>query len=144
MDIYVEAMKNGRATQDGWPDWISIPSKIGQVAAARIAARLIQETRPNDDILINTACPGLIDTEASRPWFDDMSKAQSPDQGARHCRSLVAPESIKCTSARADPIRPGLAIGGVICRCRIHPTKGSLGGITVAYWTSNSVAFLSL
>jgi len=27
-------------------------------------------------------CPGLIDTEASRPWFDDMSDAQSPAQAA--------------------------------------------------------------
>ena len=83
MDAYVEAMENGSAAKDGWPDWINIPSKIGQVATARVAARLIQETRPDDDILINAACPGLIDTEASRPWFDDMSKAQSPDQAAR-------------------------------------------------------------
>ncbi|MEM7043224.1 MAG: SDR family NAD(P)-dependent oxidoreductase [Pseudomonadota bacterium] len=83
MDTYVEAMENGSATTDGWPDWINIPSKIGQVATARVAARLIRETRPDDDILINAACPGLIDTEASRPWFDDMSKAQSPDEAAR-------------------------------------------------------------
>ncbi len=26
--------------------------------------------------------PGLIDTDASRPWFADMSQAQSPDQAA--------------------------------------------------------------
>ena len=83
MDIYVEAMESGRAAKDGWPDWINIPSKVGQVATARIAARLIRETRPDDDIVINAACPGLIDTDASRPWFDDMSKAQSPDKAAR-------------------------------------------------------------
>lgn len=34
------------------------------------------------DILINAVCPGLVDTDASRPWFSDMSKAQSPDQAA--------------------------------------------------------------
>ena len=28
-------------------------------------------------------CPGLIDTAASRPWFGDMSRAQSPDEAAR-------------------------------------------------------------
>lgn len=29
------------------------------------------------NLLINAACPGLVDTEASRPWFADMSAAQS-------------------------------------------------------------------
>jgi hypothetical protein len=27
-------------------------------------------------------CPGLIDTDASRPWFEDMSNAQTPSQAA--------------------------------------------------------------
>jgi hypothetical protein len=27
-------------------------------------------------------CPGLIDTGASRPWFADMSAAQTPEQAA--------------------------------------------------------------
>ena len=27
-------------------------------------------------------CPGLIDTDASRPWFEDMSAAQTPAQAA--------------------------------------------------------------
>ena len=27
-------------------------------------------------------CPGLIDTDASRPWFEDMSRAQTPAQAA--------------------------------------------------------------
>lgn len=89
MDAYVEAMETGRAGKDGWPDWINIPSKIGQVATARVAARTIRETRPDDDILIDAVCPGLIDTAASRPWFDDMSKAQSPDQAARAIVDLL-------------------------------------------------------
>jgi len=33
-------------------------------------------------ILINAVCPGLVDTDASRPWFKDMSTAQSPAQAA--------------------------------------------------------------
>ena len=28
-------------------------------------------------------CPGLIDTAASRPWFEDMSEAQTPAEAAR-------------------------------------------------------------
>ena len=27
-------------------------------------------------------CPGLIDTDASRPWFADMSRAQTPTEAA--------------------------------------------------------------
>ncbi|CAM3804126.1 SDR family NAD(P)-dependent oxidoreductase [Parendozoicomonas haliclonae] len=96
MDRYVEAMEAGTAEQDGWPDWINIPSKIGQVATARIAARMIEETRPDDGILINAVCPGLIDTDASRPWFNDMSQAQTPDEAARALISLLlTPAGIK-------------------------------------------------
>lgn len=82
MDAYVAAVEGGGAAAEGWPDWINIPSKVGQVASARIAARMITAQRPDDGILINAACPGLVDTAASRPWFDDMSAAQSPDAAA--------------------------------------------------------------
>ncbi|WP_375749150.1 SDR family NAD(P)-dependent oxidoreductase [Vibrio sp. HN007] len=82
MDLYVESLESGRAQNEGWPEWINIPSKIGQVATARIAARMISESRANDDILINATCPGLVDTDASRPWFDNMQDARSPDDAA--------------------------------------------------------------
>ena len=78
---YVEAVETGRAADLGWPDWINIPSKIGQVATTRLFAR--DPAWAARDILVNAACPGLVDTEASRPWFDDMSQAQSPDDAAR-------------------------------------------------------------
>jgi len=48
-----DAVVEGRAAEEGWPDWINIPS-----------------------------CPGLIDTPASRPWFNDMSGAQTPAEAA--------------------------------------------------------------
>ena len=89
MDDYVTLMETGKAIAAGWPEWINIPSKIGQVASARIAARLCAEQRPEDDILINAVCPGLIDTDASRPWFDDMSEAQSPEQAAEVILDLL-------------------------------------------------------
>ena len=82
MDVYVEEVEQGRAAESGWPEWINVPSKIGQVTTARIAARMISADRPNDGILINAVCPGLVDTDASRPWFDDMSSAKSPDEAA--------------------------------------------------------------
>ena len=79
---YAAACEAGTAAAEGWPDWINTPSKIGQVASTKIAARMVAQTRPDDGILINAACPGLIDTAASRPWFDDMSAAQTPDEAA--------------------------------------------------------------
>ena len=36
-----------------------------------------------EDKLVMALCPGLIDTAASRPWFEDMSRAQSPAEAAR-------------------------------------------------------------
>jgi hypothetical protein len=33
-------------------------------------------------IVVASAFGRLVDTEASRPWFDDMSAAQSPDAAA--------------------------------------------------------------
>lgn len=82
MERYVVAVEAATADRDGWPDWINVPSKIGQVAAAKVAARQISADRPQDGILVNAACPGLVDTEASRPWFADMSDAQSPEKAA--------------------------------------------------------------
>lgn len=89
MDRYVEAMENGHATEEGWPEWINIPSKVGQVATARVAARDLARTRPFDGILVNAVCPGLMDTEASRPWFDDMSGALAPDEAAKPIVDLL-------------------------------------------------------
>lgn len=34
------------------------------------------------DILINSVCPGLMDTDASRPWFQDMSAAKQPSEAS--------------------------------------------------------------
>ena len=55
---------------------------MGQVASVKILAREMYDEARQHGILINAACPGLIDTEASRPWFDNMSSAQSPEAAA--------------------------------------------------------------
>jgi carbonyl reductase 1 len=75
---YVDLVEAGRAGAAGWPAWINVPSKIGQVAAARIFARDNRSAA-----YIGAVCPGLVDTDASRPWFDDMSTALSPTDAAR-------------------------------------------------------------
>jgi carbonyl reductase 1 len=45
-------------------------------------ARRRRAAAPRDGTLIAAICPGLVDTEASRPWFEDMSQAQTPTEAA--------------------------------------------------------------
>jgi NAD(P)-dependent dehydrogenase (short-subunit alcohol dehydrogenase family) len=76
------AVHDRRAEQEGFGTWLNIPSKVAQVAAVRAVAR---ERRGDDlahDRLVMALCPGLIDTDASRPWFEDMSQAQTPAAAA--------------------------------------------------------------
>ena len=82
MDHYVELVEEGRDVEERWPSWMNIPSKIAQVASTKILARDLREEALRRGILINAVCPGLIDTAASRPWFEDMSSAQSAQQAA--------------------------------------------------------------
>jgi NAD(P)-dependent dehydrogenase (short-subunit alcohol dehydrogenase family) len=82
LDEYAALVESGKAADEGWPPTINVASKIGQVAAVRILARMHRDEARARGILINAACPGLIDTDASRPWFQDMSQAQSPDEAA--------------------------------------------------------------
>ena len=76
------AVHAGRAEAEGYGTWLNIPSKVAQVAAVRALAR----ERRDDDLdhgrLLMALCPGLIDTDASRPWFEDMSTAQTPAEAA--------------------------------------------------------------
>jgi carbonyl reductase 1 len=82
MNAWREAVLAGTAAAAGWPEWINIPSKVGQVAAVRVLAKQRREADMRTGTLIAAVCPGLIDTAASRPWFDDMSGAQTPAQAA--------------------------------------------------------------
>ena len=62
--------------------WLNIPSKVAQVAAVRAVARERRDEDLARGVLVAALCPGLIDTAASRPWFADMSSAQTPDEAA--------------------------------------------------------------
>jgi carbonyl reductase 1 len=77
-----DAVHAGRAEQEGFGTWLNIPSKVAQVAAVRAVARERRAADLAADKLIAALCPGLIDTDASRPWFADMSQAQTPAQAA--------------------------------------------------------------
>lgn len=89
MTQFCEAVRQGRAAADGWPEWINIPSKVGQVAVMRVMARERQEQTKADGRFIAAVCPGLVDTEAARRWFGDMSRAQSPQEAAADILALA-------------------------------------------------------
>ena len=77
-----DAVSEGLAAGEGWPEWINVPSKVGQVAAVRVVARERRAADALDGTLVAAICPGLVDTEASRPWFNDMGEAQTAAQAA--------------------------------------------------------------
>jgi carbonyl reductase 1 len=77
------AVHDGTAEDAGFGDWLNIPSKVAQVAAVRALAGRRRGADLAEGKLIMSLCPGLIDTAASRPWFADMSTAQTPDEAAR-------------------------------------------------------------
>jgi len=87
------AVHDRRAEDAGYGSWLNIPSKVAQVAAVRAVAR----ERRADDLahgrLIMALCPGLVDTDASRPWFEDMSQAQTPAEAAAWPVELALGES---------------------------------------------------
>jgi carbonyl reductase 1 len=84
-----QAVHDGRADEEGYGTWLNIPSKVAQVAAVRAIARERRAADLAQNKLIMALCPGLIDTDASRPWFNDMSNAQTPTQAASWPLDLV-------------------------------------------------------
>lgn len=88
------AVRAGRAEAEGFGRWLNIPSKVAQVAAVRAVARSRRAADLENGRLIAALCPGLIDTDASRPWFADMSSAQTPDDAAAWPVDLVLGETV--------------------------------------------------
>jgi NAD(P)-dependent dehydrogenase (short-subunit alcohol dehydrogenase family) len=93
MDAYVAAAEAGAAESEGWPAWVNIPSKVGQVAVTRAFARQYagDPARP-DGVLFNAACPGLTLTDATRDLMDTVFRgrpAQTPDEAARDLLWLI-------------------------------------------------------
>lgn len=48
----------------------------------RALAHERRATDIGDGMMVAAVCPGLVDTAASRPWFDDMADAQDSAQAA--------------------------------------------------------------
>jgi NAD(P)-dependent dehydrogenase (short-subunit alcohol dehydrogenase family) len=83
------AVHEGRAEAEGFGRWLNIPSKVAQVAGVRALARERRAADLAENKLLMALCPGLVDTDASRPWFADMSGAQTPAQAATWPVELV-------------------------------------------------------
>jgi len=83
------AIHDGTAEEQGWPRWINVPSKVAQVAAVRAVAAQRRVADLATRTLVAAVCPGLVDTRASRPWFDDFSRAQTPEQAAQAVLDLI-------------------------------------------------------
>ena len=83
------AIHAGTAQEQGWPEWINVPSKVAQVAAMRAVAAERRDRDLAEGTLVAAVCPGMVDTRASRPWFTEYSHAQPPDQAARAVLDLV-------------------------------------------------------
>jgi NAD(P)-dependent dehydrogenase (short-subunit alcohol dehydrogenase family) len=111
MTAWRDAVLDGTAAAEGWPDWINIPSKVGQVAAVRVFARQRSHSDQANGTLIAAVCPGLVDTAASRPWFDDMDQAQTPAEAAVALLRLAL-----------DPVRPEM-YGELVQFGRIRPWR---------------------
>jgi carbonyl reductase 1 len=84
LEAFRLSFKRGTAVQDGWPDWINLPSKAGQVAATLVFAREMEQEAKRRDILINACCPGFVATESSRGVYGDTSLALPPDDAAEN------------------------------------------------------------
>ncbi|MGH3878324.1 MAG: SDR family oxidoreductase, partial [Actinophytocola sp.] len=83
------AIHDGTAAARGWPRWLNVGSKVAQVAAVRAVAADRRATDLAEGTLVAAVCPGLVDTRASRPWFDDFSHARTPAGAARHVVDLI-------------------------------------------------------
>lgn len=83
------AVHDGTAAAVGWPEWINLPSKVAQVAAVRAVAEERRTADLADGTLVASVCPGLVDTRASRPWFEDFSQAKSPAEAVRPIADLL-------------------------------------------------------
>ncbi|WP_156255695.1 SDR family NAD(P)-dependent oxidoreductase [Sandarakinorhabdus oryzae] len=84
MDAYVAAMEAG--VDEGWPEWVNIPAKVGQVAITRAFARAARrDGLLPEGALINAVCPGVTLTDATRGFMGSVFRAedaQTPEQAA--------------------------------------------------------------
>ncbi|KAM3678191.1 carbonyl reductase [NADPH] 1 isoform 1-T2 [Ammospiza maritima maritima] len=77
MTKFVEDTKRGVHEKEGWPNTAYGVSKIGVTVLSRIQARLLDEQRKGEHILLNACCPGWVRTDMAGP-----KAPKSPEEGA--------------------------------------------------------------
>ncbi|KFQ42577.1 PREDICTED: carbonyl reductase [NADPH] 1-like [Nestor notabilis] len=77
MTTFVEDAKKSVHEKKGWPNTAYGVSKIGVTVLSRIQARMLNEKRKGDHILLNACCPGWVRTDMAGP-----KAPKSPDEGA--------------------------------------------------------------
>jgi carbonyl reductase 1 len=111
------AVHDGTAAEQGWPEWINLPSKVAQVAAVRAVAAERRERDLAANTLVASVCPGLVDTRASRPWFDDFSQAKSPADAVQPIADLILADQVDPT-LYGELIRDGAIVPWKPCAPR--------------------------
>jgi hypothetical protein len=114
------AIHDGTAEEKGWPEWINFPSKVAQVAAIRAVAAERRTQDLVDGTLIASVCPGLVDTRASRPWFDDFSQAKSAADAVKPIVDLILADRID-PAMYGELIRDGKILPWKPRTSRKHP-----------------------
>ena len=104
------AVHDGTAQAQSWPEWINLPSKVAQVAAVRAVAAERRERDLAENTLVASVCPGLVDTRASRPWFEDFSQAKSPADAVVPIADLILADHVD-PARYGELIRDGQVVG---------------------------------
>ncbi|XP_041937246.1 carbonyl reductase [NADPH] 1-like [Alosa sapidissima] len=77
MEQFIKDAQKSIHLEEGWTDTAYGVSKIGLTILSRILARRLRQDRPQDNILLNSCCPGWVKTDMS-----GHNGPLTPDQGA--------------------------------------------------------------